>query len=184
MWACSTCEGDFIHLPLTISHSRVLRVCLTPYCKCASQILQACLMSTAYPRRYCAYFIQGEAAGVSRETKSTNSAYTTFIFNDICQSHFSLVRLTAMVVTINEVSSYLCKILTLIMFRITPWMKLLWFCHTNSGQLFCNCPVFVIVLVPGLFCGGKPDETCCHSVVAIKWLKTQSVCSAGRNTTT
>ena len=62
-------------------------------------------------------------------------------------------------------------------------MKLPWFCHTNSGQLFCNCPLCVIALVPGLFFGGKPDEMCCHSVVASKWLKTQSVCSAGRNAT-
>ena len=53
---------------------------------------------------------------------------------------------------------------------ITLCMKLSWFCHTNSGQLFCNCPLFVIALVPGLFFGGKPDETCCHSVVASKWL--------------
>ena len=52
-------------------------------------------------------------------------------------------------------------------------MKLSWFCHTNSGQLFCNCPLFVIALVPGLFLGGKPDETCCHSVVASKWLETR-----------
>ena len=44
--------------------------------------------------------------------------------------------------------------------------------------------IIVIALVPGLFTGGKPDETCCHSVVASKWLKTQSVCSAGRNTAT
>ena len=63
-------------------------------------------------------------------------------------------------------------------------MKLSWFCHTNSGQLYCNCPPFVIALVPGLFSGGKPDKTCCHSVVASKWLKAQSVCSAGRNTIT
>ena len=46
-------------------------------------------------------------------------------------------------------------------------MKLSWFCHTISGQLF------VISLVPGLFFGGKPDETCCHSVVASNWLKTR-----------
>ena len=52
-------------------------------------------------------------------------------------------------------------------------MKLSWFCHTNSGQLFCNCPLCVIALAPGLFFGGKPDETCCHSVVASKWLKTR-----------
>ena len=56
---------------------------------------------------------------------------------------------------------------------ITLCMKLSWFCHTNSGQLFCNCPLFVIALVPGLLFGGKPDETCCHSVVASKWLKTR-----------
>ena len=59
---------------------------------------------------------------------------------------------------------------------VTPW-----FCHTNSGKLFCNCPLFVIALISGLFFGRKPDETCCHSVVASKWLKTKSVCSAGRN---
>ena len=52
----------------------------------------------------------------------------------------------------------------------TLCMKLSWFCHTNSGQLFCNCPLFVIALVPGLFFG---DEICCHSVVASKWLKTR-----------
>ena len=63
-------------------------------------------------------------------------------------------------------------------------MKLPWFCHTNNGQLFYNCLLFVIALVPGLFFGGKPDETCYHSVVASKWVKTQSVCSAGRNTIT
>ena len=56
---------------------------------------------------------------------------------------------------------------------ITLCMKLSWFCHTNSGQLFCNCPLFVIALVPGLFFGGKPDETCCDSVVASKWLETR-----------
>ena len=67
---------------------------------------------------------------------------------------------------------------------ITLCMKLLWFCHTNSGQLFCNCSLFVIALVPGLFFGGKPAKTGCHSVVASKWPKTQSVCSAGKNTTT
>ena len=27
--------------------------------------------------------------------------------------------------------------------------------------------------LPGLFFGGKPDETCCHSVVASKWLETR-----------
>ena len=59
---------------------------------------------------------------------------------------------------------------SIIMSLITLCMKLSWFCHTNSGQLFCNCPLFVIALVPGLFFGGKPDETCCHSVVASKWL--------------
>ena len=56
---------------------------------------------------------------------------------------------------------------------ITLCMKLSWFCHTNSRQLFCNCPLFVIALVPGLFFGGKPDQTCCHSVVASKWLETR-----------
>ena len=30
------------------------------------------------------YFIQGEIASVPHYTKSTNSAYTTFIFNNIC----------------------------------------------------------------------------------------------------
>ena len=55
---------------------------------------------------------------------------------------------------------------------ITLCMKLSWFCHTNSGQLFCNCPLFVTALGPGLFFGAKPGETCCHSVVASKWLKT------------
>ena len=58
---------------------------------------------------------------------------------------------------------------------ITLCIKLPWFCHTNSRQLFCNCPLFVIALVPGLFFGGKPDKMCCHSVVSSKWLKTQSV---------
>ena len=58
---------------------------------------------------------------------------------------------------------------------ITLCMKLPWFCHTKH-----SCPLFVTALVPGLFSGGKPAETCCHSVVAAKWLKTQSVCSAGR----
>ena len=62
---------------------------------------------------------------------------------------------------------------------ITLCMKLPWFCHTNSKQLFCNGPLFVIALVPCFFFGRKPDEVCCHSVVAAKWLKTQSVCSAG-----
>ena len=52
-------------------------------------------------------------------------------------------------------------------------MKLSSFCHTDSEQLFCNCPLFVFSLVPGLFFGGEPDETCCHSVVASKWLKTR-----------
>ena len=60
-----------------------------------------------------------------------------------------------------------------ILLIITLCMKLSWFRQTNSGQLFCNCPLFVIALVPGLFFGGKPDETCCHSVVASKWLKTR-----------
>ena len=67
---------------------------------------------------------------------------------------------------------------------VTLCMKLLWFGHTNSRQFFCNCPLFVIALVPGLYFGGKPAETCCHSVVASKWLKTQSVCFARRNTKT
>ena len=57
-------------------------------------------------------------------------------------------------------------------------MKLPWFCHTNS--VFCNCPLFVTALVPGLFFGGKSAKTCCHSVVASKCLKTQSVGTAGR----
>ena len=57
---------------------------------------------------------------------------------------------------------------------ITPCMKLFWFCHTNSRQLFCNCLLFVIALVPGLLYGREPDETCCHSVVASKWLKIKS----------
>ena len=48
------------------------------------------------------------------------------------------------------------------------------------GQLFCNCPLFVMALVLGLFFGGKPAETCCRSVAALKKLKTQSVCSVGR----
>ena len=48
---------------------------------------------------------------------------------------------------------------------ITLFMKLPWFCHINSGQLFCNCPLFAIAIVPGLF-GRKPAKTCCHSVVA------------------
>ena len=47
------------------------------------------------------------------------------------------------------------------------------FMQLEIGILFCNCPLFVIALVPGLFFGGKPDETCCHSVVASKWLETQ-----------
>ena len=59
-----------------------------------------------------------------------------------------------------------------IQFVITLCMKLPWFCHTNSRQLFCNCQLFAVALVPGLFFGGKPNETCCHSAVASKWLKT------------
>ena len=31
---------------------------------------------------------------------------------------------------------------------ITLCMKLPWFCHTNSGQFFRNCSLFVIALVP------------------------------------
>ena len=54
---------------------------------------------------------------------------------------------------------------------ITLCMKLSWFCHTNGRQLFCNCLLFVIALVPGHFFYRKPNETCCHSVVASKWLK-------------
>ena len=50
----------------------------------------------------------------------------------------------------------------------TLCMKLRWFCHKNSGQLFCNCLLFVIVLVPALFSGGKPAETCCHSCCCFK----------------
>ena len=34
---------------------------------------------------------------------------------------------------------------------ITFCMKLPWFCQTNSGQLFCNCPLFVIALSRPLF---------------------------------
>ena len=34
---------------------------------------------------------------------------------------------------------------------ITICMKLPWFCHTNSKQLFCNGPLFVIALVPCFF---------------------------------
>ena len=37
----------------------------------------------------------------------------------------------------------------------TLCMKLSWFCHTNSGQLFCNCPLFVTALVPGHFLAGN-----------------------------
>ena len=49
---------------------------------------------------------------------------------------------------------------------ITLYMKLPWFCHTNIRQLFCNCP-----RSRPLF-GKKPVETCCHSVIASKWLET------------
>ena len=31
-------------------------------------------------------------------------------------------------------------IIIIIIIIITLCMKLSWFCHTNSGQLFCNCP--------------------------------------------
>ena len=75
------------------------------------------------------------------------------------------------------------NISTIVNILITLCMKLSWFCQTNSGQLFCNCPLFVIALVPGFIFGRKPDETCCHSVVASKWLKTRvshAVCSVGR----
>ena len=58
--------------------------------------------------------------------------------------------------------------------------KLPWLRHTNSGQLFCNCPLYVTALVPGFFLGGKPAEMCCHSIVASELLNTQSVGSAGR----
>ena len=78
-----------------------------------------------------------------------------------------------------EKAKYLALSATVITYIITLCMKLSWFCHTNSGQLFCNCPVFVIALVPIIFYG---DETCCHSGVASKWLKTQSVSSPGQNT--
>ena len=66
-----------------------------------------------------------------------------------------------------------CTIKNYFLELITLYMKLSWFCHTNSGQSFCNCPLFVIALVPGLFFGEKPDETCCHSIVASKWLETR-----------
>ena len=38
----------------------------------------------------------------------------------------------------------------------------------NYTQLFCNCPLFAVVLIPGLYFHGKLAETCCHSVVASK----------------
>ena len=38
---------------------------------------------------------------------------------------------------------------------ITLCMKLPWFCHTNIGQLFCNCPLFETALLPDLSFGGK-----------------------------
>ena len=44
---------------------------------------------------------------------------------------------------------------TIIPIIITLFMKLAQSRHTNSGQLFCNCPSFVIALVPDLFFGGK-----------------------------
>ena len=37
-------------------------------------------------------------------------------------------------------------------------MKLPWFRHRNSGQLFCLCPPFVIALISDLFFGGKLAE--------------------------
>ena len=65
---------------------------------------------------------------------------------------------------------------------ITLCMKSSWFCPANSRQLFCNCSLFVTVLVLGVLFGGKQDEMCYHSVVAEK--SSQSVCSTGGNTTT
>ena len=77
------------------------------------------------------------------------------------------------------------NILKYFSFVITLCMKLSWFCHTNRGHLFCNCPLFEIALVPGLFLA----ENQTRRVVILLflqngWKLSQSICSAGRNTTT
>ena len=51
---------------------------------------------------------------------------------------------------------------------ITLCMKLSWFGHTNSGQLFCNCPLFVIALIPGLFLVGNQMR---HIVIGLLLLQ-------------
>ena len=48
---------------------------------------------------------------------------------------------------------------------IILYMKLPWFCHTNSGQYFMTA------LGLGLSFGGKPAARCCLSFVASKLLK-------------
>ena len=84
------------------------------------------------------------------------------------KSHRVIVALFVKLFTLpmkdNEFETLLVIYHTLIKLVITLCMKLPLFCHTNRGQLFCNCPLFVIALV--FFLGGKPAETFCHSVVA------------------
>ena len=50
-------------------------------------------------------------------------------------------------------------------FEVLPSFIPLHFSVLTSVVLFCNCPLFVIALVPSLFFGGNTDEPCCHSVV-------------------
>ena len=51
---------------------------------------------------------------------------------------------------------------------ITLCMKVPWFYYSNRRQLFCNCPLFVIALVPDLFLAENQlilFESCSHFVV-------------------
>ena len=110
-----------------------------------------------------------------KQATKNNGVHQTHTFVIVRRVIFAL-EVTNLSVTADELQMtyFKCKPLRkVIIVVITLCMKLSWFCHTNSGQLFCNCPLFVIALVPGLFFGGKPDETCCHSVVASKWLETR-----------
>ena len=71
---------------------------------------------------------------------------------------------------------------------ITLCRKLPWFCHTNSGQLFCNCPLFVIALVPGLFLRETRRDVlsfcCCFKMAenSVSLLCRTKYCNLNRNT--
>ena len=60
---------------------------------------------------------------------------------------------------------------TTVCMLITLCMKLPWFCHTKRGQLFCNCPLFVITIVPRLFFAGKTSRDVLSFCCCLKMAK-------------